>query len=146
MVQMIGNDAADVLIGDDAIAATLAGVLVGLFQTDITVDRDTTLAELVAGIATFDGYAQEVVTWGPATINDAGEIEFQGLVGEFRPTGSVTPNTIYGYYVQVPGGGGALLFAGRFDNPPLPMGSTLDNIIVTLRWRPQTGGVVEVIT
>lgn len=144
---LIGNNATDIAVGADAIGA--AGALltpnVHLVKADIAFDRETTLAQLDAAEADYDGYGVEALTWGPATIADSGEIEYQGVTGEFRPTGSVVQNVIYGIYLTDVANT-TLLFCARFDDPPLPMGSTLDNIVVTPRWRPQTGGIVSVVS
>lgn len=59
-----------------------------------------TLATFVQ--ATFDGYAdQDLDAWGvPALVGSAGYVEH--AVVTWTPTGTTTPNTIYGYVVYDP--------------------------------------------
>ncbi len=140
---LIGTEAFDLAIAANGlVAAAGVGALhlakVDLFQTNIAVDRNTPLGTLVAAIATFAGYAQGVVAWNAPSRADTGEIEVVGILPEWRPSDSVTPNSIYGLYMTN-AVGGALLAVGLFDNPPLPMNSALDAIIATLRWKPKTG-------
>lgn len=134
-VPLIGNNATDIAIGADAVAGALDLAEVALFKEDIAITRNTTYAELEAAKATFDGYAVKVVTWSAATIADDGIIEYLGSTAEFRPTGSVVTNGIFGLYVRN-AGHTASFWAARFESPPLPMESTLDSIRVTLRYRP----------
>lgn len=144
-MDMIGNNTTDIEVGGDAVAATLGAPVLKLFQVDLTPDRDTTLAILDAAEADYVGYVPPTPTWSAATISDDGEIEYQATAPEFRPTNGVTPNSIYGWYLTNTAEN-ALLFCGRFDGAPLPMVSALDNIIITLRWRPGTAGVVNIVS
>jgi hypothetical protein len=137
-VSLIGNNATDIALGADNVAAAtgaLDGAEIGLIKDDIEITRQTTFAELDAAKATFTGYAAEAVTWGAATISDDGHIEYLGSAGEFRPTGTAITNGIYGFYV-IDGAGTGVLFAARFPDAPLPMESALDMIRIDLRFRP----------
>jgi len=141
-MDLIGNNTFDIRAAADVIAGDLATATVHLGQTNITVDRNTTRAEMIADEATFTGYAAEVATWLAPSIADDGEVEVVGIVGEFRPTGTTIQNSIYTMFVLSAAGGTPLCFVGRFDNAPIGMGETTDSIVVTLRWRPRTGGLV----
>jgi hypothetical protein len=109
--------------------------VVDLFQVPITLGPAVPLATYVAGIATYAGYAQGAITWGPPTLALDGHYEILGTVPAWRPSNSVTPNVIYGFYVSNAGGTKVYL-AGLFDGGPLPMNSALDQITLTLRYRP----------
>lgn len=138
-MDLVGNNGFDLLVAADVVAGALSGAVLHLFQTDFVPDRNTTLAELTAAIATYTGYASEAVTWLAPSVTDTGDIEVVGTVGEFRPTGAIIANQIFGCYLVdaevVPN----LLFCARFEDAPYPMASTLNAIIVTLRYNPRTG-------
>lgn len=123
----------------------LAGATVDLYQAEIAINQTTPLSEFTSNLANYTGYAQGAITWGPATVADDGTVEILGTVPEFRPTGTAVTNTIWGLFIR-DAGGTALYFAGQFDGAPLPMGSTLDSILLTLRFRPATQSVVVVIS
>jgi len=125
-----------------AVGGPLETVEVELFQNDIVPTPATPIGDYT--LADYDGYAAEAVTWLAPSVSDAGVPELIGTVGEFRPTGSVTPNTVYG--ILLTDGAGGLLYAGRFDAAPLPMGSTLDVVVVTPRVTLSSGGTVSVVT
>jgi len=139
---LFGNDEFDAAAAADVIAGHLAAATVHLGQTNMTVDRNTTKAEMTAAEATYSGYAAETITWLAPSIGSDGEVEVVGIVGEFRPTSSVITNSIYTAYILSAVGGTPLCFVARFDNAPIGMGTTLDSIVVTVRWRPRTGGLV----
>jgi len=148
-MELIGNNHMDVLnLGDGTSTASVAGYLDGLvvdlFQADLTPTRNTSDSTYIAGIANYDGYTQQPVVWGLPTQADDGFIEVLGSVAPFQPNGSDTPNTIFGLFCTM--GDGSLGFAGRFDDPPIPMGGPLDQITVTLRYRGSAGGLVAVIS
>jgi len=124
-------------------AAILDGVMVHLYQNDITPTPNRPIGDYTE--ATYTGYAAEALTWLAPTLNDAGQIEVIGTVGEFRPTASTVQNTIYGLYLTDTAGA-VLLEAARFDNAPLPMNSVLDSIITTFRQIMPAGGTVAVVS
>lgn len=133
-------------IGDTSSTAKgfLDSMKVRLFQTDLTPDANTPLGTLNSASATFNGYAEKTVTWADPSIADNGGVESLGILSEWRPTGSDTPNNIYGLYSLT--GDGSLGLVGRFDEAPIPMGSVLDQLTVTLRFRPLDGGTTAVIS
>lgn len=145
-MDLVGNDAFDVRAGADVIAGDLDAATVHLGKTNITVDRTTTKADLTATEANYTGYAAEAVTWLAPSVADDGGVEVVGIVGEFRPTDAVVDNAIYTLWVLSAVTGTPLCFCARFDNAPLPMASPLNSLVVTLRWRPQTGGIVITVS
>jgi hypothetical protein len=149
-MELVGNEHLDVLTATDATgsssfaAGALDGLVVRLYQDDITPTRVTPLSTYTAAEADYDGYLPGDCTWGVPSRADDGTVEVLGAVPEFRPMSSDTPNTIFGLFTEL--GDGSLGFAGRFDNAPIPMGDALDQITLTLRYRPTNGGLVDVIT
>jgi hypothetical protein len=143
-MDLIGNQQLDLDLAADAVAGSLAAAVIDLFQSDTVVDRNTVVGDLV--VADYSGYAQKVITWLAPSISDDGQIEVIGTVTEWRPTSSAVVNSIYGLLVRAAGVGPPLYFVARFDDAPLPMGGTLDSIILTLRWRPRTGGLVATVS
>lgn len=142
--ELIGNDPLDIAIGGDAIAGTLAGAEVHLTKSSLLMTRSTVKADLTAIEADYNTYAAEAVTWGPASISDDGNIEYLGTLGEFRPTDALAPNEIHGGWIE--NTGGDLLWCFMFDNP-LPMGTILDAILLTVRYRPIVdAGLINIIS
>lgn len=96
-----------------------ADATVHLFQNDIIPTPTSLISEFTE--ADYDGYAAKdlVVTSPPsAFVSEFGDVIAQFPHVVFQPTGTTTPNTIYGWWLQGPGGlGGAdiLLYARRFD-------------------------------
>lgn len=99
-----------------------------LYQNDFTPSPGMVIGDLTE--ADFDGYASFAMNpiIGPY-LNPAGQPEIQNASHNWTPTGSTTPNTIYGYYTTQTGGG--LRSAERF-NDPRPMADVLDSL--TLLW------------
>lgn len=145
-MNLVSNTGFDAAAAANVIAGELATATVHLGQVNQVIDRNTTKADLTPNEADFDGYAAGTVTWLTPSIADDGNVEVVGTVPEFRPTGSTTPNSIYTLWVLSAVTGTPLCFAAMFDNAPLGMGSTSDSILVTLRFRPQNGGLVVVIS
>jgi hypothetical protein len=143
-MDLIGNNDFDLLVADDVTGISLLAPTVHLFQNDTQVDRNTVIGDLTE--ATYTGYASEAVTWLAPSVADDGAIEVVGTVGEFRPTGSAVVNDIYGIMVKSGIVGTPMVFCARFDDAPLPMASALNAIVVTLRWRPQTNGLVVTVS
>jgi len=144
-VDLIAFQALDLAIAADVVTAVTGALIdaeVRLYQNDVTPSAGMVLADF--DVATYDGYADEAVTWLAPSVADDGTVEIVGTVGEFRPTGAVTPNTIFGALLL--DGTGALIMAGRFDGAPLPMGSVLDSLLVTPRWRAPSSGLMSVVS
>ena len=93
---------------------------VRLFQTALVLSTATTLADILAAEATFDGYAAQVwpgITDGFDVTTDEGFLTATSLT--FTMTGSTTPNTVYGYAVTCTDGPGTerLLWCDLFPTP-----------------------------
>lgn len=113
----------------------LKSMTVRLTKEDIDIQKDTPLADLVAAEADYDGYGAETVTFNAPSVADDGTVEVIGIIPEFRPTGSTTPNTVFNFF-GVAVGDSSLALMGRFDGEGIPMGETTDAIVLTLRYRP----------
>lgn len=114
-----------------AVTGTLLNTnVIDLFQNDIPFAPGNVIGDY--DLADYTGYAAEAITWSAATLSDDGQVETVGVTGEFRPTDGVTPNQIYGWLLR--NAGGDILGGGNF-NPPLPMVSALDAILLTPRVR-----------
>lgn len=135
---------ASVGTGNATTTHNLWHAIVRLCTLDMTPDRDTDLATLNDNSATFTGYAQKQITWlAPSRATD-GSIEVVGTVTEWRPSDDAEPNNIFVIYaVNV---AGDLVFAGRVDDPPIPMQDNLDSLLLTIRWRPATALVGSTIS
>lgn len=100
-----------------------AVVDVNLYQNDMAPTPNSVLADF--DVATYDGYAAEAITPTTWPIFNEGTAQVvavgPGIV--FSPTGSVTPNVIYGYYVT-DSTGTRLLWAERFAEPKVMNGVT----------------------
>ena len=142
-MDLVGNQTWDLAVTADALAGVLTANKVALYQNDIIPTPNRPLGDYTE--ATYSGYAKEAITWSAPTLADDGSVEVLGIVGEFRPTSSVVVNSIYGLML-VDTTGAILYAAARFDAPPLPMNSTLDAIIVTVRVRIKAGGVVVTVS
>jgi len=144
---IVTNNVLNLAVLNDAkeVGNSLDALKVHLVKGDITPTPGVPLATYTAAEADYTGYATEDVTWLDPVINDAGQVELIGTVPEFRPTASTVGNSIYGLFVTDTAGA-VLKFAGRFDNPPLPMNGVTDNILVTLRFVAPSAGSVNVVT
>ena len=67
--------------------------------------------------ATFDGYAAlNITAWGTVHLLPSNQPAVAPTTTiAFTPTGSLTPNTIYGYYIKDPAGN--IIIAERFPSP-----------------------------
>lgn len=120
-------------------AAGAAGVLNGakihFGKTNMAIDQSTTYAALAAQEADYDGYAAVAVVWGtPVTAGD-NTVEVLSVAIIFAPSGDTTPNSIYNMWVSN-AGSSAWYYAAVIPGGPLPMSTTLDQIVAILRERP----------
>lgn len=127
----------------DAIAGGLAGAEIHLFQNNIVFDPSTVLIGDLTE-ATYVGYAAIALTFGVPSVSDDGAVESICTAQVWRPTNGVTPNDIYGFYID--DGAGVLLAGGTFDTGPLPMNSALDVINTVVRFRLDSTGMVSIVT
>lgn len=136
-------------LNDTEAAPGVAGFLDGcdlcLTKTEIDIEPDTTLAALDAEEADYSGYARQALVWGVPSVSDDGTVEVIAAPLTFRPTAATVGNQIYAVYI-VDGGGTLLYFARQLDEAPVPMVSTLDVLILTIRYRPATDTICIAIT
>jgi hypothetical protein len=123
-------------VGADSI---LLSCSIGLCSTNFTPSRTTTLAALVAGEPGYTGYARKAVTWNKASRDAGGAIQSLGTAAEFRPTDGVTPATVYVVFGVL--SNGSLGFCGPLDDAPVALNDQFSNLIVTLAWKPTSGGL-----
>lgn len=119
--------------------------VVSLTKAQVALSPTTPLATLQAAEADYTGYAAGVITWQTPTTADDQTVEVVGTVPVFRPTDAVAPNNVWDVFITN-AGGTLLFFLGQFDNAPLPMVSALDQILLTIRYRPATNSMVVVIS
>lgn len=151
MQSLFTNDAFDLRIGNNLTGnstvgtAPLGSASVGLVSSDsVPFNRDTTLAELTPIEGGYTGYARKPVTWNAASISDDGTVEMVGTVPEFRPTGASTVS-MFGLFLT--GLDSATLAGcGPLDGAPTPMIDGNSAIVVTIRFRPATGGLTSDIS
>ncbi len=96
---------------------------IGLIKAAIAPSVSTILADLTP--ANFDGYALgAAVTWTAAFLVGGLFTSVRSGNTHYQPSGSVTPNTIYGAYL-VNNAGTDLLGVEIFDNP-IPLSGAAD--------------------
>jgi hypothetical protein len=146
MGQLFTNDALDEkiingetnnTIGADSV---LFNATVGLCSVGLTWGRGVTLAQVLAAEPGYSGYARKAVTWNAASRDVAGNIQALGTVPEFRPTNGNTPAIIQGIFVL--SSSSTLLANGPLDDAPVALTDQFSNVIVTLAWKPTSGGLV----
>jgi len=126
-----------------AVTGVTVGSVMKLGKAALSISEFTTIAELQANECDYGGYGSEAGVWSANSVDDLGRVELQGVVGEFRPTDSVTPNDVY--YAWVENGAGDKLLAWECEGAPIPMNSVLDSYQATPRLRPKLeGSAVEV--
>jgi len=106
--------------GLDGLTAT---VDLHLYQNDVAPSPTSVLADFAE--ADYDGYAAEAITpttW-PVFLQGIAQAVAVGPAIVFTPTGSVTPNVIYGYYVT-DNTGARLLWGERFADQKVMNGVT----------------------
>jgi hypothetical protein len=93
----------------------LFGSKIGLIKADFTPTPDLVLGGITE--ADFDGYAKVAAAPFSAVFEGEGDLELVSAASKhWQPTGSVTPNTIYGWFL-VDSGGTILLGTEKFDSP-----------------------------
>jgi hypothetical protein len=127
------------------VAGLLAGVKLGLYQTPIDILPTTPLSTFTADKATFTSYVKTALVWDTPSVADDGTVEVVSHSITFRPTDAVNPNQIYGCWIE-DSTAAFLYYAGQFDGAPLPMVNALQQIIVTVRWRPASNSLVVTVS
>jgi hypothetical protein len=142
-LSQLGRATNDVNVGTTN-PGVLFGAKVHLGQTNIPVDANVPYATLAGQEATYATYLAQALTWDvPSTAAD-NTVESVSTPLVFRPTDSVTPNAVYNVWLSN-AGSTAWYYAGQIVGAPLPMASALDQIIVTIRFRPATGSICVTI-
>jgi len=130
---------ADVLLAGYLLIAKLH-----LGQTALAITDATTKAALDGQEATYNTYAAQVLVFGVATVNQAGQVEVLAAPLTFVPTDGVTPNNIWNLWITN-NANTVLLFAGQLDTAPVALNSPLNSLELTVRYRPATNTfVVEI--
>jgi len=131
-------------LADTRALSPYVGLLIDLYKAPIAYVPTTPLATFTAQTADFVGYAQGTVTWSLPTVAQDGTVEVVGALPIWRPTNAVTPNLIYGFFATL-AVGGDLAFFGQFDLAPLLMQSALNQLEMTVRYRPATSSIVVTV-
>lgn len=139
----LGRAANDINVGTTN-PGVFYGAKVHLGQTALAIDANTPYSDLSGQEADFTGYAATVVTWDVPTTAADNTVESVSAPVVFRPTDAVVDNAIYNVWLSN-SGGSVWYFAGTIVGGPLPMASTLDQIILVLRYRPATGSIAVTI-
>lgn len=144
-MQLFETQASQIARAGDDIGGYLDGAQVHLTKSEIAISPTTPLADLTTAEADYNTYTAQDITWDTATVADDGTVEVIGTVPGFRPTDALAPNNIWALFITN-GDGDELYFLGSFDAPPLPMNTVLDQITVTVRYRPATDTIVVVVS
>lgn len=96
-----------------AATGLLDGAICRLFSNNITPTKSTLLASYTE--ATFNGYAEIVVTWNAAVVNAGDFRQIFSQLLSWIAGAAPTPETIYGWYL-VNTGGTEVIAAQRFDD------------------------------
>lgn len=95
---------------------------VRLYKAGLIPDNTTTLADLDAVEADFDGYAARVVTWMATHLLPTGGAAFRGCVQFDSAAPYGVPNSIGGWYLVDVTGTDVVVEIQAFD-APIPMGA-----------------------
>jgi len=107
---------------------TLSDCHLRLIKADLTIDRDTTLAELTAIQADYPGYAAVLCHDWSNTVIIEGKAMTEAAPCDYQAT-EESEQVMHGYYATN-GAGDRLLFAGLFDDPqPISMESELQVVV-----------------
>jgi hypothetical protein len=102
-----------------------------LLKAPVGLTPDTTIAQLNAQQADYDGYAAQTSVWTLAAYLGAdGRARVTSIDRLFKPNAAVTANTIYGYYETVTDGS-QWLFARLLDIPVTLQGTDTGLILAS---------------
>lgn len=110
---------------------------VRLYKAELVPDNTTTLADLDAVEADFDGYAAQVVTWNAARLLTGGGAIFGGCVQFDSASPFGVPNSIGGWYLVDVTGTDVCVGIQPYS-PAIPMGDAGQSIPVEVSY-PITG-------
>lgn len=104
------------------------GVTLRLYQNNYTPVDGSVLADFTE--CDFDGYAAKTLTAFTVPILVGGEAYIAEGPQIWTATGGVTPNDVYGYYVEDPVDG-EVIWAARFTGAPIVVDGAGDVVVVT---------------
>ncbi len=107
----------------------------------VTLNGGTTWGSVSATIGGYDGYADDTITWQAPSTPDAGGVVALSNTSIFRPTDATYPQQMFGMVLTDPGSA-SVLFAGPFDDPPIPLQNNLDVLQVTLQFNAAVPGLI----
>jgi hypothetical protein len=112
-------EAAELNLLTEVIANTLDNCQMRLFSGNITPGTGTTLATLLAGEASFTGYAPvNLTTWTAPTIDGTTAAISTSTQGQFTGSGGGGTGNLYGYFLTN-SAGTAFYGAERFSGAPI---------------------------
>jgi hypothetical protein len=116
MSNAILPDTAKIECATRLLAAAGSFVKMRLFQTNLIVDHTTTIADLIAAICTFSGYADYTLTGG--AVSPGLDAEARAFItwdaNTWTKTGA-TGNLVYGYWIE--SATPEIQLVEKFDNP-----------------------------
>lgn len=103
----------------EMIAGFLSACQMALFSSNITISSSTTLANMLAGEASFTGYARSnLTTWSTPTNDGTNAAVSTTTQGQFTATGSGGTGNLYGYFLV--NSAGTQWYGGeRFSSAPI---------------------------
>lgn len=115
------------------IQASLADLTLHLASAAIIVDGDTLIADFTE--ADYDGYvAKAVADTGVIYLTDELDVVWEAASSIFQPTGDVTPNTIFAWWLEgTVGGTGARFVSGATLDEPVILAGPLTALTVRPR-------------
>lgn len=113
-----------------------------LFKSAFTPQLNTQLSDLTAIEANYTGYAAIPLATGTGYVDPNGNAIAQSQLCVFEPTDAVTPNTIYGWWVD---DGTNVLMAGNLANPVGLTDATKQLALVLQDSFPPASGMVQVV-
>lgn len=117
------------------------GAHVNLFKDSFNPTPESVLADFVAAVCDFGGYAAVAQTWSPAGLSTTGGARSVSNRAFFQATDAVTPNTAGGFFISSPAMPTLALAWGQFPGG-IPLDSALAFVALTITVGP--GGIVTV--
>jgi hypothetical protein len=109
----------------------LGAASIGLLSAPFTPARNLTLSSLTE--ANYDGYLRQGAGGETITFVGADSYDYvQASTHTFAPTGSSTPNTIYGYFLTYGSSSTALAYVEQIT-PPVTLNGPTTEITITAR-------------
>lgn len=128
----------------DTIAGLLLATKAHLTKAVVDINPSTPLADLTAVQADYTGYAAQTLVWDTPSVDAGGQVQSVSHALTFRPTDDAAPNQIYAVYITDTDGT-VLYYANQFDEAPINMGSSLNQMVLTVVFYPATNSIAIVI-